>query len=132
MLISFGCATNEDPWSSSDYFIGSWEFETSTFSCCEECLDNYEEECIRIDGPFKAEIIFLESGECFRNWETSGNKDTLAWCYNANTRELVLKNENGAFSNIEDKYDIEDISNDSFFSGIFSFMLFRVSSFKRQ
>jgi len=131
ILLSVGCSS-EEPWSSSDYFIGSWEFESTTFSCCAECLENYEEECNRVDGPFHAEIIFLENGECYRNWETSGTKDTLAWCYNANTQVLLLKDDDGAFSSIKNTYNIKEIDDASFSAQIFSFMLFRINSFKRK
>ncbi len=131
ILFSVGCS-NEEPWSSSDYFLGSWEFEESSFNCCEECVENYEEECIRFDGPFHGEITFLENGDCFRNWEKSGNIDTLVWCYNANARVLALKNEDGAFSAIKRTFNIEDTSNDSFTGELFSFMFFRITSFERK
>lgn len=128
----FGC-TNEEAWSSSDYFIGSWEFETSTFSCCEECFDNYEEDCILIDGPAQGEIVFLKNGGCYRQWETSGDKDTLVWCYNSNTQVLVLKNEDGAFSNFENKYTIQEFKGESFSAELMlPTTLLWVNSFKRK
>lgn len=133
IVLLVGC-TDEEPWSSSDYFIGSWTYTTDSYVCCSSCnVQNAEEECTRIEDTSYAEITFFENGKCVRRWDNTEEQDTFSWCYNANTLILVLKKEDGAFSQLKESFYISDIDNSTFrteFNPIIS-LLFRTNSFTR-
>ena len=126
-----GC-NKKEPWGSSNYFIGEWEYESKLLRCCEECVENYETECTEYIEPFRGIYKFTENGKAHLMSLEMDTIRTFDWCYNALSEELVLKDIDEFVVNFRQTLPITNIQDNCFQSKSYNGIIYSIDTFKNK
>lgn len=111
-LIILGCS-KEEQIESTNYFLGEWNLIVEYYRCCDTCFENYENDCEQVRESTSGECVFREDGSMTIFFDHGFIRDSY-WCFNANTRDLKLKEYSGAVTNFKTSFIVQPINDDSF------------------
>lgn len=104
VLLSFGCSSS-DELTSSNIFIGTWEYTEEVYLCFNSSSENYLTDCDQSGETITSIFTFFSDGTCTRTRE-GFDEEELNWCFNSYTNILIIKSGPRDFLSVDKRIEI--------------------------